>query len=69
MVLSAMPTRRGLQCIWLLEAQVDPVAVLCFPEAGLKGIETKDAHVQEPRPVYLVEIYADDISFTRGTVH
>lgn len=34
--------------------------------------QTKDAHVQEPRLVHLVEIYADDMMtrcFTQGTVH
>lgn len=63
------PIQRGWQCIWLLEEQVYPTAVFCFPEVKDNITIIKDTDVRHPRLIYVVGICTSDISFTQGTVH
>jgi len=64
MVISAMPAHRSWQCLRLLGLQVDPTAVLYFPEEKGNITIIEDTHVEHPRLVYLVGIYTSDSSFT-----
>lgn len=56
--------QRGWQCLWLLEEQVYPTAVLCFPEVKDNITIIKDTDVGHSRLINVLGVCTNDINFT-----